>query len=114
MAARICTVQVAFRGYCPVKGYGVTSTQYDQPSLMLLSVSSCGRLQLEVARQLLQVADNKIDPTSSGCKFSTGGFTLFSFCIFIEYYYHSFDRFTLPVFCVFYNFVGELINFLDL
>ena len=58
----IYTVQVVLRGSCPVKG-GVADSQLDLPSLTLLSIAGCGRLQLRVAYwatsvALLQVADN--------------------------------------------------------
>ena len=54
---------VALRGYCLVKGGGVTASQLDLPSLTPLSVAGCGRLQLEAAHwatwvTLLQVVDN--------------------------------------------------------
>ena len=54
---------VALRGYCPVKGGGVTASQLELPSLTPLSGAGCGRLQLEAAHwatwvTLLQVVDN--------------------------------------------------------
>ena len=37
---------VALRGYCPVRGEGLTASQLDLPSVTPLSVAGCGRLKL--------------------------------------------------------------------
>ena len=61
--ACIHTLKVALSGYCSVKGGGVTASQFDQPSLIPLSVAGCGRPQLGVTHwaasvSLLKVVDN--------------------------------------------------------
>ena len=56
-------MSVALKGYCPVKGGGVTASQLDLLSLTPLSIAGCGRQQLGAAHfatpvALLQVVDN--------------------------------------------------------
>ena len=54
---------IGAQGALPCEGRWVTASQLDLPSLTLLSVAGCGRLQLEAAHwatciTLLQVVDN--------------------------------------------------------
>ena len=55
-AAPIFNVQLAFKGYCPVKGGGVTVCQLNLSSLTPLFIAGCGRLQIAVAQLATEIA----------------------------------------------------------